>query len=460
MKSRKTAIAALVLLVLIQLLLLSVGWGFPPVIARQVGGRTAAGIMLLLTAGFCYAVLAAQGEKLPRRTLILANLVVLLSAAATPAIWSQYLYAYPLRGRIMAVYGENPYVTPMGRYLGDPFGAYCMPWSRPWVERFGPLWTLINVSAASVWPSSFGGTLLVYKLIALLVHGALLMLVLRTTSLAAPGAERKALLLYAWNPVVINELVLEAHNDGLMMLFGVLAFYALMRQRWAASMTLLVLGGLVKPPLWILIPIFCVELKRRSPRWRRDAAAGLFAGGLAAVLTFACFYTGPEYFLGLKQQADFTVFSPIWESLPLLAGRAVLVLDGFFGGSLNEIPSFLAACLWIGRLLFCVICLRLALSRGPLALRCASALAWLALLCPAVVSPWYAVWWLVFLALERKEEQCVFWTLSMLVAHLFFGSVSGALLAVGAAYLVVSALHRGRALSSLFGAPPGAAALQ
>ena len=76
----------------------------------------------------------------------------------------------------------------------------------------------------------------------------------RSTWLAA------AVALFAWCPLVILELVGNAHNDALLVLFLLLGVWLHLRGMWPLAIAALVAGGLVKITGFFLLPAYLVLL--------------------------------------------------------------------------------------------------------------------------------------------------------------------------------------------------------
>jgi alpha-1,6-mannosyltransferase len=83
------------------------------------------------------------------------------------------------------------------------------------------------------------------------------------------------LFLVAMNPLILLEQITNGHNDGLMTLAGLLAVWAVQRERFVAGLLLALLAALVKLPGAFFGAAILVYLVRRG-EWRR-AAVGVAA---------------------------------------------------------------------------------------------------------------------------------------------------------------------------------------
>ena len=114
---------------------------------------------------------------------------------------------------------------------------------------------------------------------------------------------RASAYLYLWNPMLLWEMIGNAHNDGVMMLLGLGAAWL-----FVARMDLLVLpaiaaGALVKVPVGLMAPVLCIGL------WHRNRARAVESALLALALAAAVyrpFWEGPNTLTALKRTDLFT----------------------------------------------------------------------------------------------------------------------------------------------------------
>jgi hypothetical protein len=225
-----------------------------------------------------------------------------------------------------------------------------------------------------------GSSLFIWKL---LLTGIDLLLVWGLfRGLAAAGSPPAWGLLYAWNPVVVKELVGSAHVDGWMMVWCVAAVLLLARGRPASAGAALAAAALAK---LAAIPLAVLLLRR--DRWR-----GLYALAGLLGLTALILRRDLVAYLGAFQAywSEWRFNSGIWE---LLAGAASLL-----GASEPQLWADLAA-------KAALVGVALAIWRRdpePTTTSLARAAFWLlallALTSPAVM-PWYLLWAAPFAAL-------------------------------------------------------------
>jgi hypothetical protein len=197
------------------------------------------------------------------------------------------IFRYAQRGRITALYGGNPFTEPLTTYPDDPFRPLAGEWAGE-TTPYGPVWEGMATVAARVTPGSMGGTLLAFKatgLLLLLATSAVLWALL-----ARVPTDRRAayVVLWAWNPALLLTFVGNGHNDSLMLLWLLLALWALRRGRAVIGLWLVALAVLSKPVAALVLPFYLIDAWRRTPAPRRPRLVVGAAGG-AALLTALSF---------------------------------------------------------------------------------------------------------------------------------------------------------------------------
>jgi hypothetical protein len=209
------------------------------------------------------------------------------------------LYDYLLYGRIVLVYGGNPFLQPPSAFP-DQLVAYS-PWPN---ERsvYGPLWQLLTLLPTAFAGDSMLRGLVAFKLLGLGAFVGCSLVIWRLLQRIGPDRAAAGTLLFAWSPLLQFELVGNGHNDVVMVLFVLLAIWALLGEQRLLVLPLLALAVLTKLLAVALGPVFLYGLLR-GRRPLREKAAAIAVGGLASVLLavalYAPFWRGPDtlYFL-------------------------------------------------------------------------------------------------------------------------------------------------------------------
>lgn len=244
--------------------------------------------LVLACLGFVGAIAAIRRSHVPLTGRWIGAGIGIFSATLllSPGLLSTDLVMYAVYGRMAAVYGLNPYLAPpisisaeglLGWASRTPdFARYATP--------YGPVWTALSASVAfATSETSPLAQTLAYRCIGVAAHVANAYLIWRLAAYVGSrkGQRSMAVLLYAWNPLALFEIVAGGHNDALMLslvLAGLLIVFAGLRR---AGATLVWAGALVKwVPAIVVVYVGCAELKTIKS-WR---ARALWLAGLAALL--------------------------------------------------------------------------------------------------------------------------------------------------------------------------------
>jgi hypothetical protein len=185
-------------------------------------GLTAAG----LAAGALGLVLTLRavrrGWAIPARAVLAAGLLAAAALTLVPPFGSSDHLSYAAYGR-MLVTGHNPYTTTPAQLaaLGDPVARAVQDW-RGAPSVYGPLATAIQALASLAGGTSVRLTVFMLGLANLAAFAATALLLHRMTR-PDPARQRRAALLWAANPVLLQVLVAGAHVDGQAVAFSVAA---------------------------------------------------------------------------------------------------------------------------------------------------------------------------------------------------------------------------------------------
>jgi hypothetical protein len=218
-------------------------------------------VAALLAAGVCYLAAAVVALRAPgngragQRTILTFTLVFALTLLGAPPVLDDDLHRYLWEGKVL-LSGINPYLhSPSDpaldhlREAGDPPVGYPdLP--TPYPPGAQLLFALMRFAA--------GGTPAAARVVPLIFF--LATLPLTAAVLEGMGADRRGVILYAWNPLVLKEFANSGHLDAVAVFLTVAAVLALMRRRAAGAGILTALAVGVK-----LYPLFIVPfLARRA----------------------------------------------------------------------------------------------------------------------------------------------------------------------------------------------------
>jgi alpha-1,6-mannosyltransferase len=366
-------------------------------------GLTAVAWVLLVAAvaAFAVVVLEAWSRRISLAAVLTAASCSLLIVVAGPLLLSRDVYTYAAYGRIEALYGGNPYFTTLSAFPHDRFVAVT---SVQWLHtrsHYGPLFTLASAGLARAWPGSVDGTILAFKVLAGVSIAAATGLVALTARKIRPERAALAAALVGLNPVVVLHTVGGGHVDAL--IAGLLAAACACvvtrppgRSARAFAITVLItLACLIKTVMLPVLLLWFAWLAR--PRGVRTLVLHLLV--IAALIVAAV----GAFFSVSHPTAPFASLGGIesWASPSHFVARDAQTFVAFVAGTRAghdarvvaeaAFPLLFAVLLW--RL---VRRIREAGARAPIA-EWGIALFLLALSLPYLL-PWYAAWFVPFLA--------------------------------------------------------------
>ena len=288
-------------------------------------GWPAALLALGFAAALCvpfrpYALALRIAERVSRRAVLLTSSGLALVALLIFPGFGSDLFVYLDYERLWTVYGANPLLASPNLHPED--WAFRFVWIPEQPNPYGPLWALVTWPIAQVAGDSLWGWIFGYKLLSLGCYVTCCALVWLG---AQAERQKRALVQFAWSPLVLFELLGKAHNDGLMAVSALAAVLLLSRRpsiAWsvwsvwgalaATAGALIKLSGaavLLSTLLWIL--------SSRTPV--RGAFAVVVVGAVSAAL-YAPFWAGPDTLAPVLFQTGRVVWSPGALLISLLPG--------------------------------------------------------------------------------------------------------------------------------------------
>ena len=265
--------------------------------------------LCLAWAGYLAVVaLGARGVPLLRRRSahLLIGGVVLAAACLFPPSLSCDVYGYVAYGRMVAVYGVNPYAAgPIDVLLakGDPVGPF-LQWNIP--APYGPLW--ISVARLFAWLTS-NAPVFAQVLMMKLLGGAGVVAVAiagrRVAERLVPGRGDLTLIAIGLNPLFVIEGAGNGHNDLVMMAFVVLALDAGLAGRSRLAALSAGMAAAIKFLPLVLVPWLVVFAARRLQAWWprvRSMAIDAVMAALPLVVSYAPYWFGAGTLRGVSQR--------------------------------------------------------------------------------------------------------------------------------------------------------------
>jgi alpha-1,6-mannosyltransferase len=416
---------AVLLLSYVTLFVIHVRNSLPPLVAELVppdlGYSAAAKPTLQLLQIVClayfftlYGITLWNWRRLdtsPRTLAWSAALVGVLACSLLPADSSDVL-EYIGFGRLAAVYHVSPYLHTYSEFT-DRFASY-VTWDDP--MPYGPILLPVFALASLVSEDHLFVAIYTIKLVWLLIHFLNAWLIYHIAKSIAPDP-RYALFVFAFNPLILLEQLANGHNDGPLILFGLLAVVALQRGRNALAVSLAVLSALVKTSGLFWFAGIAVLLVRQR-RWR----------GLVLGITSSLAALAGVFWLFPGSATQLAVMSRQWQYTEDSLHAGLIGGSGTLLRMLNrasEYDDLFMADRLIFSALFIVVCARrFALIRDIVSLIRELAVVLLVLLLGYASSlyPWYVAWLLPIAALTDSgglRQTILVFSVSVLALYAF-----------------------------------------
>ena len=237
------------------------------------------GVVSALIGGWVWALRCARTIELNSvGPLLVATALLATPLVILPGLVSDDLYLYNLYGRTITVYGANPIYYPPSSFQSDAHLQWVYWKDLP--SSYGPIWLMLCAALSRVGADSITLMVIVYRVAAALLHLLTVAVLWSTLRSMRPRTAASLTLFYAWNPLVLLEVVGNAHNDVLVALFAVLLVTAAMRRVWLASAFFGACAVMVKPYALLLFGAVARSIFINSRGWalpRRLALAGVVA---------------------------------------------------------------------------------------------------------------------------------------------------------------------------------------
>ncbi len=268
---------------------------------RAGQSRFIAGVVAAFLAYIVAAVLARRIAGNKAFWVVLAGTALFaVTLLPTNPAGSQDVYHYVADARTLWIYGDNPAVTPLTAHPEDPIFEHVPYWTDT-PSPYGPLWFVLSgaplpFAGDDLWANVLGQKVLATAL--LLTSTALVML---TAGRIRPGSAAAAGVLMGWNPLLLFETAVNAHNDIAMMTFVLAALYAAVRRWWLLVFPLLAMAVAVKYVMIVLAPVVLIWMLMRRDASRKDVALSVGAGAAVGAAIYAPFIADGAIFETLRE---------------------------------------------------------------------------------------------------------------------------------------------------------------
>jgi hypothetical protein len=289
----------------------------------------------LLWAFLALGALYWLGWRAARRADGRAAWLAVLGGTALSGMVLLFLYPFDaadifdniMHGRILGVYGANPFQQVASQFKSDPFYLYAAWRNTP--SAYGPGWEGLAGGLARLAGDDIIANVLAFKLLGGAFLAASIGVVAAILRRMASDRALAGVVLLAWNPVILYETLGQGHNDMAMIFWVLAAAWALVHRRYVPGILALVIGGLFKFIPLLMLPTAALIAMRDLPDLRARLRFVISASTLALalmVLAYAPFWYGIEALGVERRQALFTtsVAATVYAGLQEMGGIAGL----------------------------------------------------------------------------------------------------------------------------------------
>lgn len=289
---------------------------------------------------YVHAERLLEQEHVGSRVLIATTVLLAVTALLMFPGYGSDIFDYIGFERMWVVYGDNPLSALAVNHPRDWATAFV--WYPDRTPAYGPLWALVTWPIVRLAGDSAALDVLGYKILAAAAYAACCLLIWQI----APSERRqRALVVFAWSPLVLFEVLGKVHNDvlGALSLLG--AIWLATRRRHAiglAALAAVAAGGLVKVSTLAAGPPALAYLWRHG-RWRQ-VVPGVLLATLICLGLYVPFWEGLRTLAPIFNQTSRLVWSP--------ATLAMLASAWLPGGPYDTPVRALLALIWVA------VCLR------------------------------------------------------------------------------------------------------
>ncbi len=230
--------------------------------------------------------------------LIIFSLTLLFSAPIGPGD----IYNYIFRAKIFTYYNQNPFLTAPANFPNDGLSQYISPLALSVPSIYGPLWMSLSLPLAKISGHNIFLGITLFKIFAIIFNFSCLFLIYKIVKLLNFKNRNLAILLYAWNPLILFEIINDGHNDIVMIFFILLSICFLLKEKYYFIMPALILAILIKYIAIIILPfIFLFLIKKEKDRIKFIIINSITVLSII-VLSYAPFWHGWQTLKGVLFQ--------------------------------------------------------------------------------------------------------------------------------------------------------------
>ena len=260
-------------------------------------------IVLYSLYAYGYRLIRKTESQISTRTVLVGGAIFCAELIWAYPATAVDVFGYVAHGELLAVHHVNPFMVVPNAFPNDPIIPFLAFPDE--ASQYGPIWVLIGGGFASLARASLVTQILLYKLVATAAHvaGAAVIYRIAASLTRDPKLALASAYLYVWNPMLLWEMMANAHNDGVMMFFGLIGVWLFVAGKDRLVLAAVAAGALVKAPVGLIAPALLIGLWKRG--WARTVEGALLALALVAVV-YRPFWEGVDTLTALRRADLFT----------------------------------------------------------------------------------------------------------------------------------------------------------
>ncbi len=186
--------------------------------------------------------------------------IVLLGIFAYP-MFSYDIFNYLFNAKMVLIYGANPHVKTALDFAFDPMVRFMQNTHTPAPYGYG--WTLISLIPGLTWfAGKFALSFLATKLFVAVFFLGVVWQISRLVDKLYPKQTWRVVL-FALNPLVLIETLINGHNDVVMMFLALLSYWFFLNRQRVSAVVSLLASAATKYATIVLLPLYLFK-----PKWK------------------------------------------------------------------------------------------------------------------------------------------------------------------------------------------------
>jgi len=228
-------------------------------------------IASLLFLFYLLSLYLAKKGQISLKTLTILTVLSAVILVFSYNAFSYDLFNYIFDAKILSFYHLNPYFHKPSDFTSDPMLNF-MRWTHRYYP-YGPSWLVLTVPLTFIGMDYFLPTFFLFKILMALSFLGSCYLIYKISAKLFPENKLFNVVFFAFNPLVLIEALISAHNDIPMILFILLSIYLFIQKKkmlsWISNLFSIGIkfstGALL--PLLIIIEFF--ERTNRKINWEK-----------------------------------------------------------------------------------------------------------------------------------------------------------------------------------------------